>query len=161
MRVAHNQNHAWPQRCYVPVVVFQSRDGRIVRIRNRIQSFAGFDLVMQDCICRGGLGCGFVVRSIRMRASRTLAGYLRFTHSRSHRQVEIQNFPSGEAAAFQMVPVAQHLRRNSEIFGHRLDRISLTNLVVRSGMRVSAGISLLAGSNRDNQPGFWRDHFVR
>src|SRR5450755_2514202 len=89
-----------------------------------------------------------------------LAGYLCVASAAGNGQVEIQNFSSGQAVAFDVIPSAQHFYRDSEILRYRLDRIAFANLVVRSGMSVGAGIGLLAGRDRNNQTTLRIEGFV-
>src|ERR1700687_487558 len=85
---------------------------------------------------------------------------LRFARARGDGKVEIQDPPSGEAVAFQVVPDAKHPGGDAEIFRDRLDRIAFAYFVVRGGMRVGAGIDLFAGSDRDDETSFGRERFV-
>src|ERR1700689_4083228 len=85
-----------------------------------------------------------------------LAFNLRFGAS-GHRQVEIQDFSSGQAAAFNAVPAANHFSGHAEILCYRLDRIALADLVMRNGAGVGAAVRLFAGSDRDDQPGLGRN----
>src|SRR5271157_3623706 len=89
-----------------------------------------------------------------------LAGYLRFSGAAGYGQVEIQDFSSGQAAAFDVVPSAQHFRGDAEILGYRLDRIALADFVARGGARVGAGITLLAGGDWNDKAGFGRQRVV-
>src|SRR5208282_650460 len=90
----------------------------------------------------------------------TPAGQLRFSGAARDRQVEIQDLSSGQAAAFDAVPAAKHLRGDAKILGHGLNRIAFSYLVMRGGARVGAGVRLFAGSDRDNQPALGREPVV-
>src|SRR5208283_1985385 len=88
------------------------------------------------------------------------AGQLCFARAARDRQVEIQDLSSRQAAAFNVVPAAKHLRGDAEILCHRLNRIALAYLVMRGGAGVSAGVRLFAGSDRDDQPALGREAVV-
>ena len=87
-------------------------------------------------------------------------GNLRFARAPGDGKVEIEDSSSGEAVAFQVVPVAKHPGGDAEIFRDRLNRIAFANFVVRGGMRVGAGIDLLAGGDRDDETSFGRERFT-
>src|ERR1039458_2935846 len=98
------------------------------------------------------------------RSAGTLGGYLGFgrSFSRSGRdgKVEIQDFSSGQAAAFQVVPSAKHFGGDAEILGYRLDRIAFAHLVAHGRVRVGAGIRLFAGGDGDDQTALGRERFI-
>src|ERR1039457_5014042 len=98
------------------------------------------------------------------RSAGTLGGYLGFgrSFSRSGRdgKVEIQDFSSGQAASFQVVPSAKHFGGDAEILGYRLDRIAFAHLVAHGRVRVGAGIRLFAGGDGDDQTAFGRERFI-
>ena len=87
-------------------------------------------------------------------------GNLRFARAPGDGKVEIEDPSSGEAVAFQVVPDAKHPGGDAEIFRDRLNRIAFANFVVRGGMRVGAGIDLLAGGDRDDETSFGRERFT-
>ncbi len=121
-----------------------------------VEGFAGFHFVMDYSAGRladGGLSCA---RGALTWTSNARARNLRCPLAARDGQVEIQNLSSGEAAAFDVVPSAKHFRRNAKVLGYRLDRIALAHFVAGDGAGVSAGIALLAGSDRDDQAAFGR-----
>src|ERR1700681_830859 len=85
---------------------------------------------------------------------------LHFARAPGDGDVEIQDPSSGEAVAFQVVPDAKHPGGDAEILRDRLDCVAFANFVVRGGMRVRAGIDLLAGGDRDDETGFRRERRV-
>src|ERR1700686_36126 len=89
-----------------------------------------------------------------------IARNLHFTRAPSNGKMEIQDPSSGEAAAFQVVPDAKHPGGNAEILRDRLNCIASTYFVVRSGMRVGAGIDLFAGGDWDDETGLRRERRV-
>src|SRR6202167_5000971 len=104
---------------------------------------------------RCSLGCGVVLGS-----SWTLASHLRFAGFRGHWKVEIQDFSSRQAAAFEVVPTPNHFRGDAKIFGNRLHRIAFAYLVMRGDMGVSAGVALFARGDRNDETGFGRKRIV-
>src|SRR5208282_2266353 len=100
------------------------------------------------------------------RSAGTLCGYLRFarsfSRSRSGRdgEVEIQDFSSGQAAAFEVVPSANHFGGDAEILGYRLHRIAFAHVVAHGGVRVGAGIRLFAWGDGDDQTALGRERFI-
>src|SRR4029077_9504482 len=89
-----------------------------------------------------------------------IARNLHFTRAPSNGKMEIQDPSSGEAAAFQVVPDAKHPGGDAEILRDGLNCIASTYFVVRSGMRVGAGIDLFAGGDWDDETGFSRERRV-
>src|ERR1035441_8063410 len=98
------------------------------------------------------------------RSAGTPCGDLRFARSfsRSGRdgKVEIQDFSSGQAASFQVVPSAKHFGGDAEILGYRLYRIAFAHLVAHGRVRVGAGIRLFAGGDGDDQTALGRERFI-
>src|ERR1039458_7958145 len=88
------------------------------------------------------------------------AGDLRFARAPSNGKVEIQDSSTGEAAAFQVVPAANHFGGDAEILCDRLNRIAFANLVACDGVRVGAGVAVFARGDWDDQTGFGCDRAV-
>src|SRR6266851_528511 len=85
---------------------------------------------------------------------------LHFARAPGDGKVEIQDPSAREAAAFQVVPDAKHPGGDAEILGYRFDRIASAYFVVGGGVRVGAGIDLLAGGDGDDETGFGRERRV-
>src|ERR1019366_7704747 len=94
------------------------------------------------------------------RSAGTPCGDLRFARSPSDGKVEIQDFSSGQAASFQVVPSAKHFGGDAEILGYRLYRIAFAHLVAHGRVGVGAGIRLFAGGDGDDQTALGRERFI-
>ena len=72
--------------------------------------------------------------------------------ARRNGQVQRQHSASVEAVAVNAVPAAQHLRRNAEIVGDGLDRVSRMNVIAGDAAGVSRGVAqrMLAGRDGDD-----------
>ena len=86
-----------------------------------------------------------------MMRGRACARDLRLYLRGGDRQVEVKHPSTGQAIALQSVPHAQHLYRDSKIFGDRFDRIAASHFVMRGGAGVGAGVALLACGYRNDQ----------
>jgi len=142
----------------IPVVVFESGDRGVVRTGNRVEGFAGPDSMMENRVRRNGL------RSKVFGVAGMTACHLRFAFARGDGQsdgkVNGQHFSSCQAIAFQVVPSANHLFRDAEIFRHRRDRVAFAHLVASRGMRVRACIGLFPRRDWDDQTRFRSESVV-
>ena len=121
---------------------------------NRVKRFAGFHFVMDDCdlasclesISADLVAGGFVVAvSVGLRCFVFVRDGGRFgvVSAGRNRQMQGQHSASAKAVAMNSVPPAQHLRRDAEVFGDGLDRVSGMNFV--SGDTAGVGRIVAAG----------------
>ncbi len=75
-------------------------------------------------------------------------------------EMQVEHSASGEAAAFKVVPAANHFCGDAEIFGNGFDGIASADFVVSRRVRVGAGVNLLSRSDGNNQTRFGSDGVV-
>src|SRR5580698_160920 len=75
---------------------------------------------------------------------------------RCDRQMHIQDAPSPQAVTLEMIPPANHCRRNAEIVGHGFYRVPLANFVGRDAARIAGHLvgGMFARSNWNNKFAF-------
>src|SRR3954469_21176531 len=158
------QDHAGTDHPHVAIVTFQGPYRGAVGVSDGIQRFAGayammdyrkFLFGLQTFDFRGLRGRRLGACGLRFGALGLAARSVQFGIMRAGRnwQVQGEDSASGKAVggAANAVPAAKLLRRDAEIVGYALDRVSLANFVARDSARVSSSVArgMLAGSDRD------------
>ena len=76
--------------------------------------------------------------------------------------MDIQNSPSAQAVALQMIPATNHRGRDAEIVGYGFNRVPLANLVGGCPARIARHFvrRMLAWGNRNNQFAFGAEFLI-
>ena len=138
----------------------------VLRHGNRVKRFAALHFVMNDCDLRsisvdlrgfGGRGlCGGGLSSFRWPDVSPSVSSWRLLRRRGRsgdRQMQGQHSAPAKAVAAQAVPAANHVRRDAEIVGYGLHRVSAANLVAGDAPGVGRGVAgrMLARRDRNDQ----------